>query len=228
MIPRIFGLDTQYDPMGGAIFRGDDTKLYLQPGSQREPDDVGVYLLTREWMCRTDLVEQFEPREGDVDFVHRKLEYWTHVVKEDGPVSIITTKFNGFTETRRVGRIKKSTFSTPIQDVTVTMPGGGQLTLSYQAPSVTTRYADAERPSPQEAFAEVPEGECKILEIHGSGTQINSNPDELPLWHELLELAGVISKLHRSDFTRTQQGHIWQVSETVQKILVQESAYIGF
>jgi hypothetical protein len=233
--PRIFGLGTSFDISAATRFRGDSTQLVLQPNSHEEPDQFGVNVLTRKWWCRRDLVESFLPRDGDVDFLHRDLKYWKHAIDYDGSGAMMTTWFNGFIG--RPVRVYKSEEDVQLQEVTVTgvpVPVSGQIpesgnanvsvSIVYLSPTITTTYASLSKLKQSEPIAVEPEGKCETIEIRGPNGVVITNTDRIT---ENLADFGIVPRIQRMGFQRRQEGSIWKVTETVQRLLVQQQAFIS-
>lgn len=214
--PRIYGEESTYNPTGSAVFRNMGNILYLQPGSKVRPDELGVDVAIRRWICKTSLVDQFRPLEGDLDLVHRNLKYWDCEITENGPLSEIMTRFNGFRDRAQTGRIVKSSYSTQIQEVPVSI-FGTQTRVIYMSPMITNRYASVKRPDDSERPAALPEGLCKIIDIRGDDDSTILNAS---LWTGVIEDQGVVyPSIERTGYEREQQGNVWVTTETVQRIL---------
>lgn len=225
--PRIFGEGSTFDTTANVTFRGVSNRLVLDPNSTLEPDEDGVYTLTRTWWCRSDLVEQFLPREGDVDFQHRDLGYWKSRVQYRGGGALIQTWFNGFIN--RNAEVVKSTPDVQQQEVQVSgsleiIGGTGNtldfnVTVVYLAPTVVNRFATRKRPAWNEKFRAVPEGRCEILEILGPDGVTLTNTKRIT---DSLAEFGVKPVNKRTAFPCPQVGSIFRCSETVQRLLVRE------
>jgi hypothetical protein len=226
--PRIFGIGSTYDVTALARFRGINNKLVLQPDSVMDRSDTGVRYLKRDWWCRADLVEEFEPRTGDVDFVHRTLRYWKHTVSYRGAGAMISTVFNGFIGNEpRIMVIDNSDVQQQEIQISgnIALTGGSgltaafDLTVVYLAPTISVSYAAREQPSDEEPFAAEPQGKCEIIETRGPDGIVITNTKKIT---QNLAQFGVFPRLVRTGFPKKQEGEIFNCGETIQRLLVRE------
>jgi hypothetical protein len=230
--PRIFGLGSTYDVTALARFRGTNNKLVLQPDSEMDRSETGVRYLTRQWWCRADLVEAFEPRAGDQDYIHRTLKYWKHKVKYRGAGAMITSVFNGFIgnepPTIVVDDDDLQQQEIQISGNTALVGGSGltaafDLTVVYLAPSISVSYAAREKPGNNEPFAAEPQGKCEIIETRGPDGIVITNTSKIT--RNLADF-GVFPRLIRTKFSKKQEGEIFNCTETIQRLLVREVAAV--
>src|SRR5687767_13167998 len=98
-VSRIYGEGEDFDVSELTTYLTKDSsianKVVLQQGSRKITNEFGATVLTRQFRCHRDVSLRLEPRVGDVDFLHKGLEYWDHEVEYEAAHALINVKFNG-------------------------------------------------------------------------------------------------------------------------------------
>lgn len=206
---------------------GEDSRCHLLAGSRRTRDEYGVWNLMRRWQCRTDLAPRFEPRDGDRDFLHPELVVWDwEVTHGDNWESTIEIKYNGLPESGP-GRKRMKPSAIRLRTQTFTqLDGTRPITMTYYCPTVTWLWASRNDPRQVALGVDRVPGSIVIETITGStGIDLNAGSTRA-LENVLRQAYGIKERVIRSGMEVDEDGCIFRVAETQEKLLVQESAFL--
>lgn len=226
-LPRLYPPDTvSYDLSARAAFRGDSTKLVLQPGSSWPTDELGVTTLTRRFWCRRDLAARALPRRGDVDRIMRDLQLGElRVVDFDatdsGTSTMFTVRYNGFLAgSRRDTIIQRGPVNEELEvELHPRYPLEGSMTLVYLAPTWLKAYATDREPLLKDRYKVAGYvAPVRPLYFRSNGLTIEADKDDLRAFLRWFDFE---LRTERVQFDPQPDGHVWRVSEKLQRRIVQ-------
>ncbi|MEQ1861889.1 MAG: hypothetical protein ABMA13_18375 [Chthoniobacteraceae bacterium] len=225
-IPRIAHEGQSTDLSALTVFRPALTTLILQTGSRAPTDELGVTTLTREWKCRRDLAESFLARRGDVDFQFRDLRLVDYVTRDEGAITTLTERYNGFIGGAREP-VVISRRNRQIKEVSLRAksPFEGALTLVYYSPSITRMWAAIDEPQiagdpylytgPE--FAGV-KGWVKPIHFRNGNGDVLTGADTTAA---LMSRFDFKVQSIRTKFDPTPDGHVYRVTEVAERLITQ-------
>lgn len=206
---------------------GNDSRCYLQPGSRLRVDKFGVSNLMRSWKCRTDLVERFEPKDGDLDFLHRDLTVWEwDIVHGENWESTIEIQYNGIRPAQTLPQRQRPRKS--LREQTLSNVSGQTITIVYYTTTINLMYATKEEPRFQDEYIAASGITLpRIRPIRAVGSNgFSYTLGNLP---QVLKSLGFIyeTPIMRVDLDVEPVGKIFNVTEVLERQIVQPSVFIA-
>ena len=200
----------------GTRHRWDSANPKLMPNSPWPTDELGVTTLTRTWQVRTEDAADFLPNYGDRDEDFPTLRYVSAEPVDQGGLSIIAERYNGFLPRVQRPVIERKFYRK--EEVTLHNTEGS-FTFVYLTQVRLRRWATDREPVLKDYFEDATfNGKASFLYAKTTTGQTISDQSDLAL---LLKRFSYQVKAKRTQFDAVPDGHVIRVMEEVAMMVVQ-------